>query len=114
MSPHTRELAERLAEQFINAWDDSPSMPGHVILATYESQLDYETLRPEDQPARFEEHTAMIHHIKTLLDWEYGPSGPEILTPTLNAADYLRWLAAHRRTNDAAARAEFIASPPLP
>lgn len=94
-------------------WDDSPGTPNILILAVYENQLDYETLRPEDQPARVEDHTEMIHHIQTLVEWEFSGSGPQILTPVIHASDYLRWLAASNLTNDAGNRALFISNPPL-
>jgi hypothetical protein len=94
-------------------WDDSPDTPSVIILATYENQLDYETLRPEDQPARVEDHTEMIHHIKTLVDWEFSGSGPDIQTPVIQASDYLRWLATNGLTNDAGNRAMFISNPIL-
>lgn len=113
MTPQLREFAEVFAEQFIDALDDMPKKPDFISLALYESQIDYETLRPEDQPARFEDHAEMIQHVKTLIEWEF-PDGPEVLTPVINASQYLRWLASEGRSNNAGARAEFIAIPRQP
>lgn len=113
MSPQLRDLAESFAERFIQQYDSADTKPGTIILATYENQLDYETLRPEDQPARVEDHTEMISHIQQIIDWEYSGTGPQILTPTINATAFFRWLHANNLSNDAANRAAFIAHPPL-
>jgi hypothetical protein len=113
MTPETLHLAESIAERLISGLDALPELPGHIVLATYENQLDYETLRPEDQPATVEDHRAMIQHIQLLIEHEYNGM-LEVRTTILNASGYLRWLATHQLTNTAENRAAYAAYPKSP
>lgn len=109
MTPQHLKLAHESAAAILAGLDKAESVPGHIILAKYETQLDYETLRPEDRPALVEDHTEMIDHISATL----AAAHPAIIirTPILNASDYLRWLADTGKTNSAENRAQFIAHP---
>ena len=111
MTPLSLSLAESFAERFIEQIDSSTDIPNSIVLATYETQLDYEILRPEDKPTSVQDHREMINYIKTLLDQEFGGT-PQITITTVNASQYLRWLAANKLTNDAGNRALFVSIPP--
>lgn len=111
MTPRHHQLARETAISILAALESGETLPGHIVLAKYESQLDYETLRPEDKPARFEDHTEMIDTIATTILPTLKSSGIQLTTPVINASDYLRWLAANGRTNTANNRAEFVSNP---
>lgn len=112
MTPRHQEIADQIINSILDSYSRTvpESMPGNIVLAKYESQLDYETLRPEDKPATFEDHTEMIGHIASTLT-HLLPKNVKVTTPVINASQYLRWLAANGKTNDAATRAEFISNP---
>ena len=76
-----------------------------VPLAIYETDLDLATLRPEDGgawSAAF--HRDVMAELARLLESE----GFAASLKRLDAADYLRWLAAKKLTNTPANRAAFI------
>lgn len=101
--------AEDLTTIIIEQLDALPALPSAIPICVYETQHDYETLRPEDQPARVEDHTALMQLVAANLRTEY--SGRIcILLITLDAAAYLRYLHTNRRTNTAATRAHYIAT----
>ncbi|MEY5015210.1 MAG: hypothetical protein RIS92_1568 [Verrucomicrobiota bacterium] len=105
------EKAERLAEYIINQIDAQPVAPSVIVLAKYETQLDYETLRPEDQPATVQGHRQLIDDVKALIQYELGHRCPIIRTPTIDAAAYFRWLAQNQLQNNSENRALFISNP---
>lgn len=111
MTPRHHQIAREVTASILTSLEEADPCPGHIVLAKYESQLDYETLRPEDRPARFEDHTEMIDTISANILPTLKDYGVELTTPVINASQYLRWLAANNRTNTANNRAEFIANP---
>lgn len=113
MSPRHHQIARQVSQSILASLETSEPNPGRVVLAKYESQLDYETLRPEDQPATVEDHAEMIEWIATALATHLYMRGIELATPVINASQYLRWLAAEGLTNNAANRAAFVANPPF-
>lgn len=102
-------FAEQLTTTIIDQIDSLPALPKCVPISIYESQHDYELLRPEDQPARVDDHTALMHIVAENLRTEYNHKINIVLVP-LNAAAYLRYLHATCQKNTAASRAAFIAT----
>lgn len=100
--------ATTLTAHIIERINSLPTRPGTVPITVFENQLDYETLRPEDRPHTVAAHTALMHSIAENLRTEYN-GAIRIVLVTLNASDYLRWLAETQQANTAATRASFIA-----
>ena len=99
MKPETHRLAERTAAAILSGLENTRPLPARIVLAKYETQHDYETLRPEDKPALLKDHTALIEAIETKLATHLHMAGIKIETPVLIAAAYLRWL--HKPTTNA-------------
>jgi hypothetical protein len=110
MTPAQQKFVRETSIALLAGVKDMHPKPGHIVLAKYETQLDYETLRPEDQPARVEDHSEMIEHIATAIATHCHMQGIRVLTPIVHASTYLRWLAANHLTNTAANRAAFIST----
>lgn len=82
--------------------------PAEVPLAIYETDHDLAVLRPEDRgqwSAAF--HRQVMEEIAVRLRIH----GFRVRIKTIDAASYLRWLAAEKLTNTPAHRAQFIALP---
>lgn len=79
--------------------------PVAVPLAVYETDNDLATLRPEDGGA----WSAQFHRdVMTEIAARLESAGFPVRLVTMDAAEYLRWLAAERLTNTPANRAAFI------
>lgn len=94
MTPRHHQIARQVSQSILSSLETANPLPGNIVLAKYESQLDYETLRPEDQPATVADHAEMIEWIATALATHLYMRGIELSTPVINASQYLRWLAA--------------------
>ncbi|HRW57949.1 MAG TPA: hypothetical protein P5185_09345 [Oscillospiraceae bacterium] len=112
----TWETAKNLAEKYLAVLEQSWAANGidpagfagqPTPMTDYECDEDLRLLRPEDGPdATVEDHRILNRAVARLLRTRYGMR--PIAVP-LRAADYLRWLAAEGRKNDAANRALFAA-----
>ena len=94
--------AEAFLDAVLTAFEEAGT-PNVVRLTVYESQHDYEILRPEDQPALKSDHDAMIEFIAGELHME----GVPVEAVVLDASAYLRWLAAENLKNTPENRAAW-------
>jgi hypothetical protein len=79
--------------------------PQIIALSIYASDADLRQLRPEDGPdATASQQRRITDAVAAALRGE----GNLVRLVTLRAADYLKWLTAQGRSNDAATRAEWI------
>jgi len=89
--------ARRLREQH--------GKPQLIALSIYASDADLRQLRPEDGP---EATASQQRRITDAVADALRSEGNLVRLVTLRSADYLKWLTATGRSNDAAARAEWI------
>jgi len=94
--------ADAFIDAVLTAFDEAGA-PNLVRLTRYETQHDYELLRPEDQPAQKSDHDDMIEYIAEELHFE----GVPVQVVVLDAAAYLRWLAAENLKNTPENRASW-------
>ena len=102
MSEPWMPIAEDFLDAVITAFEEAGA-PNLVRLTRYETQHDYEVLRPEDQPAKKSDHDTMIEYISAELHTE----GIPVEVVVLDAAAYLRWLAAENLKNTTENRASW-------
>jgi hypothetical protein len=76
--------------------------PQIIALSIYASDADLRQLRPEDGP------DATASQQRRITAAAMRGEGNLVKLVTLRAADYLKWLTAQGRSNDAATRAEWI------
>lgn len=104
-SEHVAGEAVRLAIEACVACGANPSNV-QVPVATYETQLDLDTLRPEDHGCPIDEHRRIV----ALTISGLRANGFRVREVQIKAEDYLRWLAANKLPNDASSRARYVAS----
>ncbi len=109
-----KQLAEQIAKRNLAAYEHmwesgamgTPPPGSRVVVARYATELDLRALRPEDgEDASREMHNAILDAFADLLWARYRVL---VQSVTLEAADYLRWLADTGKKNDAASRAAWV------
>jgi len=98
---------DAMAEQWRAAGIDPAALDGQAApVACYASQADYSELRPEDRPARVEDHAVIV---RACVQEARKRWGFRLVPMTIDKPGMLAWLAAHRLENTAGTRAAYLA-----